>query len=107
MLAHALDIRFYGFSAPIFAVDTALLLALIALAVRANRFWPMWVAALQLLSLGIHTTVAIYPTILPSVYNRTAGAIAYPMIVLLIIGTARHYRRRAHTDEQDWSPLIW
>src|SRR5687767_1986198 len=36
------------------AVDVAMLVAVVALALRANRFWPLWVAALQAIGTAGH-----------------------------------------------------
>ena len=38
----------------VFAVDVAMLLALLALALRANRFWTLWVAAFQIIGTAGH-----------------------------------------------------
>lgn len=99
---------FYGVEWPVLMIDTAMLLGLVALAARADRFWPLWIAALQLIAIGIHGVRAIDATILPRVYNRAESRIAYGMIVLLVIGTWRHWRRKAAgAEDRDWSPLVW
>jgi hypothetical protein len=107
ILAYELRISFSQVSVVIVLIDVALLIGLVLLALRADRFWPIWVAALQLLSIGIHVTRGLDPTILPMVYNRTLGKVAYPMMVLLVIGTFRHQRRARGRVDPDWSPLRW
>ncbi len=97
--------KFRTVSASILMVDLALLGGLLLLAVRANRFWPMWVAAFQLVSIFVHLARGIDPTLLPEVYNRVLGKFAYPMVVLLIAGTRRHAQRDPH--EKDWLPVKW
>lgn len=90
------------------AVDGALLFGLIAVALRANRFWPLWLAAFQLVAVGVHGVRAYDAGVLPIVYARLTGQIAYPMCLVLAIGTWRYrqrYLRRAQGGVRDWSPL--
>lgn len=91
------------------AVDLVFLAALLLIAVRAARFWPMYVAALQLIGVAVHGVRAIDPDMLSVVYSRAAAAIAYPMLLLLAVGTSRHVRRLrlAGSRERDWSPFRW
>ena len=89
-------------------IDATLLAILMLVAVRANRYWPMWLAALQLVAIGVHGVRAYDPHILPIVYARIVGEIAYPMLALLVIGTVRHHSRALRLGgERDWSPLKW
>lgn len=89
-------------------IDVALMIGLAVLALRANRFWPIWVAALHLLAVGVHGVRAYDPAVLPIVYAKLVGWIAYPMVVVLIWGVRRHRQRvMAGGPEGDWSPLIW
>lgn len=88
-------------------VDLAFLICLLILACRANRFWPIWVAACQLIAMTVHAVRAYDHSLLPSVYSVGTGFIAYPMIVLLVIGTSRHLARSRDGAERDWSPLRW
>lgn len=91
-----------------FAVDLLLLVGLVALAARANRFWPLWVAAAHLLAVTVHGVRAYDQTILPIVYAKLTGWTAYLMIILLVLGTWRHLMRvRTRGFERDWSPLVW
>lgn len=102
------DVTFFSLDEPQLLVDASLLLGLTGLALRADRFWPMWVAALQLIAITVHVVRGLDPTILPIVYNRSIGKLAYPMILLLVVGTYRHRQRAAAgPGEQDWSPLRW
>jgi hypothetical protein len=99
---------YYSLHLPLFAIDLLLLSTLILVAARANRFWPIWLAALQLVAIGVHGVRAYDPHILPIVYARIVGEIAYPMLALLVIGTVRHHSRALRLGgERDWSPLKW
>ncbi|WP_278393285.1 hypothetical protein [Sphingobium yanoikuyae] len=77
-------------------IDAALLAALLAIALRANRFWPLWVAAIQCLALAALAARAFDADILPLAYWWIVGKLSYPMLLLLMIGTERHHRRRLH-----------
>lgn len=74
-------------------IDAALFVALCTVVVFADRFWPIWMAALQLLALAVHGARAYDPAIVPLVYAWSVGQIAYPMLAMLAFGTARHRRR--------------
>lgn len=95
------DMNAYGL-----AVDVALMIGLTAVASRADRYWPMYIAALHLLGVGIHGVRAFDPTILPVVYFRAPAFLGYPMLALLVLGTLRHSRRLdAGLPERAWTPL--
>lgn len=107
LLPYNADVSFQSINPTTFAVDVILMLGLCGLAIRADRYWPMWMAALQLIAIAVHVVRGIDPTILPVVYNRSVGKVAYPMILLLVIGTRRHASRLNAGAERDWSPLRW
>lgn len=88
------------------SVDLALLAGLIAVALFANRFWPIWISALHLLAIAVHGVRAYDPALVPWMYAAAISKIAYPMLALLVIGTERHRRRRSsHGIDPDWSIL--
>jgi hypothetical protein len=86
---------FKGVDWGVFAVDLALFLALIVVALNANRFWPMWVCAASGLGLLGHVSVTVAPSISPLFYATISMGSAWPAVLLLAIGTYRHHRRVA------------
>lgn len=88
----------------ILAVDLVLLVALVTLALFADRFWPIWLAALQALGAGAHLVKAIEPGVVSMAYAILVAVWSYPMILILTAATLRH-RRRSHQIgwELDWS----
>lgn len=87
-----------------FLVDLGLLVALMTLATRANRFWPMWMAAIQLLTIGMHAVRVYDMQIVAIVYSRLSGQLAYPMLAMLAIGVWRHRQRlQAFGSDPCWS----
>ncbi|MCW1986004.1 UNVERIFIED_ORG: hypothetical protein M2348_001736 [Sphingomonas sp. R1F5B] len=86
-------------------IDAALLVVLLVIALTANRFWPLWIAAIQCLALGAHASRAFAPDILPLAYWLIVGKLSYPMLLLLVIGTERHHRRsRRRADPRGKAP---
>lgn len=97
----------YGFraiSGLYLLLDLGLFVAIGLLSLWADRFWPMWVAALQLVVLAGHGVRATHPELLPFIYYVATAKLAYPMILLLAIGTIRHRERLARWGSDfDWS----
>lgn len=75
-------------------IDSALFLALAAIALRSTAFWPMWAAGFQLGALAVHFAAARLPTILPAVYAETLAIWAYPVMAAIAIGTWQETGRR-------------
>jgi hypothetical protein len=85
-------------------IDAALLAALVVIAMFADRFWPMWVAALQALAVSAHAARGVDPHILPFAYWLVLGKLSYPMILMLCIAIERHqWRKRRGFPELAWS----
>lgn len=95
---------FISFETGVFLVDAVLLLWLLAIAMFANRYWPLWLTALQAFPVAGHLAKAIAPEILPNVYQVTQAFTAYPGLILLIAATRLHVRRRAEKGhDPSWS----
>lgn len=80
----------------VLAVDVALLIGLVLLALRSHRFWPLTVASLQLIAVLTHPALWIDPAILPFGYALMQGFWAYPMMLLVALGAWRHLK--SHDD---------
>ena len=83
----------------VLAVDSMLLLGLLALALRSHRFWPMSVASFQIVAVLSHPALWIDTTILPFGYALMQGFWAYPMMALVLIGARRHDQKRRSRHE--------
>lgn len=89
---------------PLFWIDTGVFAAFLAIALRADRFWPLWLAALQFIAVAAHGARGFDPQILPVAYWWLVGKLSYPMILILCIGVERHQARLRHGyAEKDWS----
>lgn len=85
-------------------VDLTMLALLLVIALRANRYWPMGVAAMQLLQVGGHLLKLADPTMLPLLYWLSSVVWAYPMLILLLLGVVRHHNREKRLGpEAPWS----
>ncbi|MFS0771523.1 hypothetical protein [Sphingomonas sp. 1P08PE] len=91
----------------ILAVDATMLLALLALSLSADRFWPLWLTAIHGFGVVGHIARLIAPDILTDVYKAAHALSAYPALLLLIAAT-RWHRRRLATEGHDrsWS-ICW
>lgn len=75
-------------------VDTALLLVLLALALRANRHWPIAAVGLQVIIVLVHGLVAVNPGTLASAYAIMAAFWPFLQLIVLLAGTVLLMRRR-------------
>ena len=85
--------RYDGVEWSIVIVDVAMFLGFVAVALRSDRFWPLWIAGLQLTTLLGHAIKGVQSELLPYAYAVALGFWAYPIIFILAIGTWRHSRR--------------
>lgn len=96
--------RYAALELDIFAQDLAMFVALYALALAADRFWPIWIAGFQLATVLVHVTRALAPDMFPLAYAAGIRAWAYLVVAGVGVGTVRHRRRRrAHGPEHGWT----
>lgn len=74
-------------------IDTAVLLAFVAIALRSDRFWPLWVAGLQLTISMSHLFKAIDVGLIPIAYAAAERFWSYPTLIIIAIGAWRQHRR--------------
>jgi uncharacterized membrane protein len=84
---------FAEFEWGLFAIDSILFLTLVWLALSADRYWPMWLAALQLVSVWVHPAFAFSQSKIAFAYAVTSIFWSYPMLMILAIGAVRHHKR--------------
>lgn len=86
--------RFRSVEEGVLLVDSLTLLAFVGLALRSERFWPLWVAGLQLTTLISHGLKAIQLDLMPQAYAAATRLWVYPIFLIIIVGTWRSHRRR-------------
>lgn len=88
----------------VFLVDVACAVAFVALALWANRYWPLWIAGLQLLGVSAHAVKLAYPDVIPRAYAFVTVFWSYPMLLLIVLGTFRHQQRLTKFGaDRSWS----
>jgi hypothetical protein len=85
--------RYSGVEGRLMFVDLGVLAGFITVALRSNRFWPLWVAGLQLTTSLGHILKGIDPDLLPRAYGAALQFWSYPILVILAVGTFRANRR--------------
>jgi hypothetical protein len=84
-------------------IDLAGWFGFFAIALRANRFWPLWVVSLQTIALVAHATRMLDVTIHPKAYMIMQIASSYPLLAALMIGTFLHQKRlKAIGTDRSW-----
>lgn len=95
---------FHGIEWGIFAIDVADQLLLTAIALAANRHWPLAVAGIHLVAVMTHLTALMLPFLHPGIYARAEVVESLLVLVLIITATWRHQRRsRKHAIDPPWS----
>lgn len=98
------DDRFTHPEVGILIVDLAILFAFVMLALRAERYWTLWICSMQVIQVLSHIPIMIIPELLPQAYFAIAAIWAYPMLIVLTVGTYRHQRRlRQFGVDKSWS----
>lgn len=89
----------------VLAVDVVGLAALFLLAVRTDRNWTLWLAALQLVATLGHAARVIDPLMLPTGYAFLLVVWSYPMLLTIALGTRTQQKKRAAAAVPTAGPL--
>lgn len=96
--------RFGSVEVGVFLVDVAAFAVFLGLALRAERHWPLWVAALQAIGTAGHAAKLADPKVIPLAYAFVLAFWVYPMLLLVVMGTWQHQRRLAKFGaDKSWS----
>jgi hypothetical protein len=74
-------------------LDGAELVAITWLALRANRIWPLWAAAAQLICVSGHVAALVEPRGITQAYWAMTQIPPFIQIIALVSGAAAHARR--------------
>jgi hypothetical protein len=85
--------RYAGVEEGLLLVDLAVLAGFITVALRSRRFWPLWVAGLQLTTSLGHILKGVDEDLLPRAYGAALQFWSYPILLILAIGTFRTHQR--------------
>lgn len=79
--------------AAVFIVDIICLMAFTYAAMISDRFWPLWVAGLQLTTSFGHILKAADSELVALAYAASLRFWSYPILLILVIGVWRGHRR--------------
>lgn len=91
--------RYSGVEIGVALVDVATWAAFTVVALRSERFWPLWISGLQLTTSLAHILKALESNLFPIAYAAAGRLWVYPILLILAVGTWRHQARdrRART----------
>lgn len=89
----------------VLGVDLALLAGLVWLALRTDRYWPIWLAALHLGAVATHLATLIGSQD-PAIYRMLQTFWSIPMQIILPLGIALDRRRGLHHDEHSTPDVL-
>jgi hypothetical protein len=93
LLGHSPRERYVAIEASDLIIDSSVLVAIVAIALASDRFWPLWAAGLQLVDSMSHLLKTIHSDLLPNVYGAAERFWSYPILVILLIGAWRQDQR--------------
>ena len=89
--------RYLGVETGVLTVDVALLLGLLYVALSADRFWPLAMAALQTMAVAAHLSKALDLRLGPGAYQQALVIWSYATIPLLALAVGRERSRRSRS----------
>jgi hypothetical protein len=70
-------------------VDLGVLAAFVYIALKSCRFWPLWVAGLQLTTVLAHLLRLISPDLVDIAYQAAMRFWSYPILLILVVAALR------------------
>lgn len=72
-----------------FLIDVGVFLGFVTIALRSTRFWPIWVAGLQLTGTTVHLLKLLNPDLMRFVVAAALAFWSYPILLLIGLGALR------------------
>jgi hypothetical protein len=85
--------RFRGLETDVMYVDIAVFGGFLWVALQSERFWPLWIAGLQLTTVLGHLLKALETHLISWAYGAALTFCSYPIVLILAVGTWRSHRR--------------
>ena len=86
--------QYYDIELGVLVVDVLTFAVFTYVALRSDRFWPLWISGLQLTTSVAHSLKALEPDLFPIAYAYALRSWSYPILLILAIGTWRSHKRR-------------
>lgn len=77
------------FNQTLLLVDAGVFAVFAAIALRSTRFWPLWVAAFQLIATVVHLLKLLDPQLMGFVFRVAIVFWSYPILILIGAGAVR------------------
>lgn len=94
------EVRYSYLDFELILIDIVVLGAFVAVALKSERFWPLWIAGLQLTISISHVLKAIDQDLLPRAYAAAAVLWSYPILLIIVVGTWRSHRRSRSAERR-------
>ena len=91
--------RFAGVETHVMAVDIVVFAGFLWVALRSERFWPLWIAGLQLTTILGHVLKVADASLFSKAYGAALVFWSYPIVLILALGTWRNHRRYLREGE--------
>jgi len=102
-LSAAGTMMFGNFQGLYIALDVVALAGFVLIGLNANRNYPLWVAAFQMVAVGSHLVKSMVDAVSPLAYMVMAVGPSYCQIGLLLVGLLRHRARiKRFGPYRDW-----
>ena len=88
-----MSIRYTSLEEGEMAVDLIVFAVFLMVALRSDRFWPLWITGLQLTTILAHLLKAIDFKLLPAAYGAAERFWSYPILIVIAVGAWRQHRR--------------
>ena len=88
-----------GIEVGVLTIDVVVLAAFGAVALRSDRFWPLWVAGLQLTTTMGHALRALEDQMVPIAYAVSLRFWVYPIHIILIVAVWRSQVREQRAGQ--------
>ena len=98
-------IRASGLESEVMIVDLALFVVVLGVALRSDRWWPLWAAAFLGLILLVHIAVILDPRIWGRAYFVASNIFSYLTMLAMSLGALGRRASRSHPRPDAASPL--
>lgn len=100
LVVSPINSRYSHIEPGVLLVDLVVLIGFTFIALRSDRFWPLWIAGLQLTTITAHLFQGVSLDLIPKVYAAAARFWVYPIFLIIVVGTWRsHQRSRAEATD--------
>ena len=88
-----LSSRYAGVETNVLIVDLLVLASFLYVALKSDRFWPLWIAGLHVTTVVAHALKLLTGDLVPIAYAVALRFWAYPELIILAVAVWRHNKR--------------